>query len=180
MIGSPGKVGWRLPLGSAQLAHLNKHNVREQHNTSKKLKRYATPGHAHELTFSCYHRFNCLYDATRCSLFLFDSLSLTFGYPSAGCSAAEPVPFHQTYEINGLNRKNKVFLVGRDSHNVSRTQRTFVLMGSKAKTGTRFRIRSHDIFARFPRSSQPGVRGVRRRNRSRATSSQFAWRCQCQ
>ena len=24
----------------------------------KKLKRYDTPGHAHELTFSCYHRFD--------------------------------------------------------------------------------------------------------------------------
>ena len=87
------KLGGACPLGRAQLAHLNKHNVREHHNTQKKLKRYATPGHAHELTFSCYHRFNCLYDATRCSLFLFDSLSLTFGYPSAGCSAGEPVRF---------------------------------------------------------------------------------------
>ncbi len=36
----------------------------------KKLKRYDTPGHAHELTFSCYHRFDYLNDTTCCSIFL--------------------------------------------------------------------------------------------------------------
>lgn len=36
----------------------------------KKLKRYDAPGHAHELTFSCYHRFDYLNDATSCLLFM--------------------------------------------------------------------------------------------------------------
>jgi len=36
----------------------------------KKLKRYDIPGHAHELTFSCYHRFDYLNDTTSCLLFL--------------------------------------------------------------------------------------------------------------
>ena len=36
----------------------------------KKLKRYDTAGHAHELTFSCYHRFDYLNDTTSCLLFL--------------------------------------------------------------------------------------------------------------
>ncbi len=36
----------------------------------KKLIRYDTPGHAHELTFSCYHRIDYLIDTTSCFLFL--------------------------------------------------------------------------------------------------------------
>ena len=40
----------------------------------KKLKRYDIPGHAHELTFSCYHRFHYLNDPICCALFI-DELS---------------------------------------------------------------------------------------------------------
>ena len=40
----------------------------------KKLKRYDIPGHAHELTFSCYHRFHYLKDHIVCRLFI-DELS---------------------------------------------------------------------------------------------------------
>ncbi len=40
----------------------------------KKLKRYDIPGHAHELTFSCYHRFHYLNDPNCCTLFI-DELS---------------------------------------------------------------------------------------------------------
>ena len=40
----------------------------------KKLKRYDIPGHAHELTFSCYHRFHYLIDHVVCRLFI-DELS---------------------------------------------------------------------------------------------------------
>ncbi len=36
----------------------------------KKLKRYDIPGHAHELTFSCYHRFPYLNDPNCCILFI--------------------------------------------------------------------------------------------------------------
>ena len=36
----------------------------------KKLTRYDITGHAHELTFSCYHRFDYLNDTTSCLLFL--------------------------------------------------------------------------------------------------------------
>ncbi len=36
----------------------------------KKLKRYDIPGHAHELTFSCYHRFHYLKDPVCCSIFI--------------------------------------------------------------------------------------------------------------
>jgi hypothetical protein len=41
---------------------------------SKKLERYDIPGHAHELTFPCYHRFHYLNDAICCALFI-DELS---------------------------------------------------------------------------------------------------------
>jgi putative transposase len=37
---------------------------------SKSLKRYDIPGHAHELTFSCYHRYEYLNDQMACSIFL--------------------------------------------------------------------------------------------------------------
>ncbi len=40
----------------------------------KKLERYDIPGHAHELTFPCYHRFHYLNDAICCALFI-DELS---------------------------------------------------------------------------------------------------------
>ena len=40
----------------------------------KKLKRYDIPGHAHELTFSCYHRVHYLNDPICCALFI-DELS---------------------------------------------------------------------------------------------------------
>ncbi len=40
----------------------------------KKLKRYDIPGHAHELTFSCYQRFHYLNDPICCTLFI-DELS---------------------------------------------------------------------------------------------------------
>ena len=40
----------------------------------KKLKRYDIPGHAHELTFSCYHRLHYLNDPNCCTLFI-DELS---------------------------------------------------------------------------------------------------------
>lgn len=40
----------------------------------KNLKRYDIPGHAHELTFSCYHRYDYLKDQMACSIFL-DELS---------------------------------------------------------------------------------------------------------
>ena len=36
----------------------------------KKLKRYDIPGHAHELTFSCYHRFHYMKDHIVCSIFI--------------------------------------------------------------------------------------------------------------
>ncbi|MBN1307435.1 MAG: transposase [Chitinispirillaceae bacterium] len=36
----------------------------------KTLKHYNTPGHAHELTFSCYRRKNYLRDDVACELFL--------------------------------------------------------------------------------------------------------------
>ncbi len=38
----------------------------------KHLKHYNTPGHAHELTFSCYHRLTYLSDPVACELFLFE------------------------------------------------------------------------------------------------------------
>jgi putative transposase len=38
----------------------------------KHLKHYNTPGHAHELTFSCYHHFTYLSDPVACGLFLFE------------------------------------------------------------------------------------------------------------
>ena len=41
----------------------------------KKLKRYDIPGHAHELTFSCYHRFHYLKGHVVCALFI-DELTL--------------------------------------------------------------------------------------------------------
>ena len=37
---------------------------------AKKLKHYNIPGHAHELTFSCYHGYNYLIDPKACELFL--------------------------------------------------------------------------------------------------------------
>ncbi len=36
----------------------------------KKLKHYNIPGHAHYLTFSCYHRFDYLSDLDSCSIFI--------------------------------------------------------------------------------------------------------------
>lgn len=42
--------------------------MREQH--TKLLKHYDTPGHAHELTFSCYRRRNYFQDAAACESFL--------------------------------------------------------------------------------------------------------------
>ncbi|MCH8955769.1 transposase [candidate division KSB1 bacterium] len=45
-----------------------------QFRTKEKLKRYDIPGHAHELTFSCYHRFHYLNDPNCCALFI-DELS---------------------------------------------------------------------------------------------------------
>jgi len=36
----------------------------------KKLKHYNIPGHAHALTFSCYHHYDYLFDPTACELFL--------------------------------------------------------------------------------------------------------------
>jgi len=36
----------------------------------KTLNHYNTPGHAHELTFSCYHRYDYLSDPVACELFL--------------------------------------------------------------------------------------------------------------
>ena len=36
----------------------------------KKLKRFNIPGHAHELTFSCYHRYKYLEDTILCNIFL--------------------------------------------------------------------------------------------------------------
>ncbi len=47
-------------------------SVMSENNTTprKKLKRYDIAGHAHEMTFSCYHRFDYLNDRTSCLLFL--------------------------------------------------------------------------------------------------------------
>ena len=36
----------------------------------KALKHYNTPGHAHELTFCCYHRYDYFSDSIACELFL--------------------------------------------------------------------------------------------------------------
>jgi len=41
----------------------------------KKLKHYDIPGHAHELTFSCYHQLNYLKDPACCKIFM-EELSL--------------------------------------------------------------------------------------------------------
>jgi len=38
----------------------------------KKLKHYNTPGHAHELTFSCYRRKDYQKDPVACEIFLFE------------------------------------------------------------------------------------------------------------
>jgi putative transposase len=42
----------------------------ESAHKHKALKHYNTPGHVHELTFCCYHRYDYLGDATACELFL--------------------------------------------------------------------------------------------------------------
>ena len=42
----------------------------ESKQKHKALKHYNTPGHAHELTFCCYHRYDYLSDSTACELFL--------------------------------------------------------------------------------------------------------------
>jgi len=41
----------------------------------KKMKHYDIPGHAHELTFSCYHQLDYLKDSACCTIFL-DELSI--------------------------------------------------------------------------------------------------------
>lgn len=47
---------------------------KEQIKHRKKVKHYNIPGHAHELTFSCYHRYPYLVAPEMCSIFL-DELS---------------------------------------------------------------------------------------------------------
>jgi len=42
----------------------------ESEQKYKALKHYNSPGHAHELTFSCYHRYDYLSDPVACELFL--------------------------------------------------------------------------------------------------------------
>ena len=44
--------------------------LENKRNPRKKLERYDIPGHARELTFSCYHRSDYLMDQTVCLFFL--------------------------------------------------------------------------------------------------------------
>jgi hypothetical protein len=45
----------------------------------KKRKSYNIVGHAHELTFSCYHQYAYLNNPICCKLFLFDKMCITIG-----------------------------------------------------------------------------------------------------
>ena len=58
----------------------------------KKLKRYDTAGHAHELTSSCYHRFDYLNDTTSCLLFLEASVGWIPAPSSNGIHHAQLYP----------------------------------------------------------------------------------------
>jgi hypothetical protein len=48
----------------------NKKSVTFPEQKHKKIKHYDTPGHAHELTFSCYHRYDHFSNSAACKLFL--------------------------------------------------------------------------------------------------------------
>lgn len=66
---------WHVPLGRANLHVIIKNNLKQmtthpKTEQRKKLKRYDIPGHAHELTFSCYHRFHYLKEPACCSIFV--------------------------------------------------------------------------------------------------------------
>ena len=56
-----------VPLRTNRPSHLI---VQAKTEHRKKLKHYNIPGHAHYLTFSCYHRFDYLSDAASCSIFM--------------------------------------------------------------------------------------------------------------
>jgi len=61
---------WHVPLGRALEGVTKKESVTQSEQKYKTLKHYNTPGHAHELIFCCYHRYNYLNDPTACELFL--------------------------------------------------------------------------------------------------------------
>ena len=89
----------------------------------KKLKRYDIPGHAHELTFSCYHRFQYLKDNIVCRLFI-DELS----------QARELFHFRLWAYILMANHVHLFIYPTRDEYKIAT-----ILQSIKGKTSKRYR-----------------------------------------
>ncbi|MCH8021175.1 transposase [candidate division KSB1 bacterium] len=89
----------------------------------KKLKRYDIPGHAHELTFSCYHRFHYLKDHIVCRLFI-DELS----------QAREHFHFRLWAYVLMPNHVHLFIYPTRDEYKIAT-----ILQSIKGKTSKRYR-----------------------------------------
>ena len=64
------KTAWHVPSGRAVNQPSRYLIVQAETKNRKKLKHYNVPGHAHYLTFSCYHRFDYLSDMESGSIFM--------------------------------------------------------------------------------------------------------------
>ncbi len=95
------------------------------HNSEqrKKLKRYDIPGHAHELTFSCYHRLRYLNDPI-CSALFIDELSQAREYFLFRLWAYVLMPNHVHLFIYPTQNEYKI---------------AAILQSIKGKTSKRFR-----------------------------------------
>jgi len=88
----------------------------------KKLKRYDIPGHAHELTFSCYHRFHYLKDERVCAIFI-DELT----------HAREHFPFRLWAYVLMPNHVHLLIYPTQDEYKIAT-----ILQSIKGKTSKRY------------------------------------------
>lgn len=89
----------------------------------KKLKRYDIPGHAHELTFSCYHRYKYLKDPICCTLFMEELLC-----------GREHFLFRLWAYVIMLNHVHLLLYPTQDDYKIST-----ILQSIKGKTSKRYR-----------------------------------------